>query len=78
MDLEGNTVRKTAMAEGDLPGFSVTVPFFIAPRIPFLSFGCWRWRDLAGVGNSLAVPLEALVLENRRTFKKDAILGHAG
>lgn len=78
MDLEGNTVRETAMAEGDLPGFAVTIPFFIAPRIPFLSFGCWRWRDLAGVGNGLAVPLEALVLEDGRNFKKDTILGHAG
>lgn len=78
MDLEGNTVRETAMSKGDLPGLSVTVPYFIAPRIPFLSFGCWRWRDLAGVGNGLAVLLEPLVLEDSRTFKKDAILGHAG
>lgn len=63
MDLEGNTVRETAMAEGDLPGCGVTIPFIVAPCIPFLSFGCWRWRDLAGIGNGLAVPLEALVLQ---------------
>lgn len=78
MDIEGNTVRESAMTEGDLSGFAVTIPFFVAPCIPFFSSGCWRWRDLAGVGNGLAVPLEFLVLEDGRTFKKDAIPGHAG
>lgn len=39
------------MAEGDLPGCAVTIPFFVAPCIPFLFLGCWPWRDLAGISN---------------------------
>lgn len=78
MDLKSNTVRKTAMAKGDLPSFAVIVPFFVTPRVPFASLGSWWWRNLAGVGDGLAVPLEAVVLEDGRTFGKDAMRGYAG
>ena len=66
------------MAEGDLPSFAVNIPFFVTPCVPFASFGWWRGRNLAGEGNGLAVPLEAVVLEDGRTLDKAAMLGHAG
>lgn len=49
-DLKSNTVRETGIAKGDLPGLTVTIPFFVAPCIPPASFGCWRGRHLTGVG----------------------------